>query len=78
MKIQLKDPNEFRKMLLVHGYSQRGLAEKIELSSPYLNQIINGERCPSAKVAKKIVDEMGIKFEDIFFIGDACKSEQQM
>lgn len=76
MKITLANANEFRKMLLVNGYSQRSMANKIQVSSPYLNQIINGERCPSAKVAKKIVDELGIKFEDIFFIDDACKSEQ--
>jgi DNA-binding XRE family transcriptional regulator len=76
MKINLVNAYEFRKMLLVNGYSQRSLAKKIQISNPYLNQIIHGERCPSAKVAKKIVDELGIKFEDIFFIDVACKSEQ--
>lgn len=76
MKINLRDTNEFRKMLLANGYSQRILAKRIQVSPPYLNQIINGERYPSAKVAKKIVDELRIKFEDIFFIDDACKSKQ--
>lgn len=76
MKIQLRDPNEFRKILLVNGYSQRSFAKKIQVSDPYLNQIINEERCPSAKIAKKIVDGLGMKFEDIFFIEDACNSKQ--
>lgn len=76
MKIHLRNPNEFREILLVNGYSQRSLAERIEVSSPYLNQIINEERYPSPKVAKKITEELGIKFEDIFFIDIACKSER--
>lgn len=76
MKIHFKDLNEFRKMLLINGYSQRSFAMKIEVSSPYITQIVNGERYPSAKTAKKIADGLGVTFEDIFFIDDANSSEQ--
>ena len=31
------------------------------------NQIINGERFPSPRIAKRISEELGAKFEDIFF-----------
>ncbi len=76
MKVNLKDPYTFKKILIIKGYSQRKLAKAIDLSTPYLNQIVNGERNPSAEVAKKIVDKLEMKFEDIFFIDDACKSYQ--
>lgn len=77
MKVHLKDPNHFKKLLIIKGYSQSKLAKSIELSTPYLSQIINGERHPSGEVAKKIVDQLEIKFEDIFFIKDAYKSYQE-
>ena len=76
MKVTLKDSNEFKKLLLQKGYSQRSFAEATEISSPYFNQIINEERFPSGKVAKKIVDVLELNFDDIFFIDDACKSYQ--
>lgn len=76
VKIYLKDPKEFRKVLLLKGHSQRTFAELVEITPPYLNQIVNGERFPSGKVAKKIVDVLEMEFEDIFFINDACKSYQ--
>jgi transcriptional regulator with XRE-family HTH domain len=77
MKIHLKNPNELKKILLQKGYSQRSFAESTEISSPYFNQIINEERFPSGKVAKRIVDQLDMNFEDIFFIDDACKSYHQ-
>lgn len=71
MKITLIDPNEFRKLLMSSGYSQRTFAETCEISTPYINQIINGEKFPSGKIAKKIVDVLELEFSDIFFINDA-------
>lgn len=76
MKIKLKDPYEFKRMLIVNGFSQTELAKAIEVTPPYLNQIVNEERFPSAKIAKKISSILGLKFGDIFFIDDACKSYQ--
>lgn len=76
MKIKLKNSNEFKKILLINGYSQAGLAKEIEITAPYLNLIVNEERFPSAKIAKKITHQLGLNFDDIFFIEDACKSYQ--
>lgn len=77
MKVTLIDSKEFKKLLLQKGYSQRSFAEVTEISSPYFNQIVNGDRSPSGKVAKKIVDALEMTFEEIFFIDDACKSYQE-
>jgi hypothetical protein len=38
------------------GIHKEVLQKSTEISSPYFNQIINEERFPSGKVAKKIVD----------------------
>lgn len=76
MLIVFKDPDEFRKKLLVSGYSSRSFATQVGLSSPYFSQIINNKRNPSGKVAKKIVDELSVAFDDIFFIQGVSKSDQ--
>lgn len=74
MRIEIRDPVEFQKLLLKSGYSQRSFAKKINRSPSYINQIINGKRNPSGKVAKDIADTLGVNFDAIFFIQDACKS----
>ncbi|SDM18271.1 helix-turn-helix transcriptional regulator [Bacillus sp. OK048] len=72
MKIKLKDPTEFKKMLIINGFSQTELAKAIEVTPPYINQIVNEERSPSAKIAKRISTNLGVDFNDIFFIDSAC------
>jgi DNA-binding XRE family transcriptional regulator len=76
LKIKLKNPMEFKKLMIVKGFSQADLAKAVEITPPYLNQIVNEERFPSAKTAKKISNVFGVEFADIFFISDACKSYQ--
>jgi DNA-binding XRE family transcriptional regulator len=68
MKIKLKNPVELKKMLILNGLTQTDFAKIIEVTLPYFNQIINEERNPSPKIAKKIVEELALNFEDIFFI----------
>lgn len=60
------------------GYSLRDLAEKINLSNGYLCQIENNQRHPSPKTAKLIHNALGVDFDKIFFIDNACKSEQNI
>lgn len=74
MKVKLKDTDEFKKILMLKGISQRDLAEAVEVAPAYISQIVNGARNPSSKLAKKVTDFLGLKFDEIFFISDACKS----
>ncbi|MDF2902403.1 MAG: family transcriptional regulator [Bacillus sp. (in: firmicutes)] len=76
MVIVFKNPEDFRKKLLTNGHSLRSFASLVGLSSPYFSQIINNKRNPSGKVAKKIVDELSLAFDDIFFIQDVSKSDR--
>lgn len=77
MVIKIKNADEFKKMLIVKGFTQRSLARHIDISEPYANQIVNGERNPGPQIAKKITEALEVEFDDIFFIQDACKSYQK-
>lgn len=74
MKIKIKDPLELRKSLLTKGYSLRSFSESISISSGYFSQLLNEDRCPSGKIARRIADELNADFDDIFFIENACCS----
>jgi transcriptional regulator with XRE-family HTH domain len=76
LRIKLKDPNALKKLLIVNGFSQKEFAEGVEVTPAFLSQIVNEERYPSAKTAKKIADHFKLDFDDIFFIDDDCKSYQ--
>lgn len=76
MTIKLKDAAAFRMTLILKGYSFNEFARKAGISGPYVSQIANGTRNPSAKIAKKISSTLEVEFDDIFFVDNACKSYQ--
>jgi transcriptional regulator with XRE-family HTH domain len=55
-------------MLIERGFSQRQFSKNIGTSETYLSQIINNKKSPSPAIAKKIVDQLGVEFQDIFTI----------
>lgn len=72
MKIILKDIGKFHELLLRKGFTKRALGRRAGISEVYAQQIANGDRNPSAKVAKKICESLEVEFDDIFFIVGAC------
>ncbi|MDN4525363.1 helix-turn-helix domain-containing protein [Fictibacillus fluitans] len=70
MKIKLKNAHDFKKLLIKSGYTNSSFAQKIDVSSAYVNQIVNEKSFPSPQVAKKITEELEIDFDTIFFIDD--------
>lgn len=76
MLIKLKNQNDFRKVIIIKGYSLNSFAKEAGISGPYMAQIANGTRNPSAKVAKKISNALQVEFDEIFFVEIACKSYQ--
>lgn len=78
MKIKLRSANDFKKMLLMKGYSQRGLGRAVDISEAYASQIANGLRSPGPEIAKRIVDLLEEDFNDIFFIDGDDKSNQKL
>lgn len=73
MQIALKDKSEFKRLIAIKGYSQRGLSRTIGVSEPYVNQIANGERHPSPQVAKN-TELLEKRFDDIFITVNNNKS----
>lgn len=76
MKIILKDVDAFKLLLLQNGYTQRSYGRAIGISGPYAHQISNGTRNPGPKIAKDTSKLLGVEFDDIFFVEDAYKSDQ--
>lgn len=76
MIIKFIDVGDFNKRLISLGHSQRSFAKEVGVSVPHFNQIINGNRNPSPKIAKKICDGMGTGFDEIFFVNSDNKSYQ--
>lgn len=68
MKIILKDSRSFNELIMRKGYSKNRLSKAVEMSQPTIVQISNGTRNPSPFVAKKIMDALGVDFDDLFEI----------
>lgn len=77
MIVKIKDPEGLKKLLITKGYSMNSFAKEVDISSPYICQLLKEERYASGKVAKKISDGLGLKFEEIFFIDVACSSKRR-
>lgn len=75
-QIKLKNSSDFNSTMIKNGFTQRSLAKAAGISDTTLNMLINGKRCVSATVSKKIVKAIGCQFDDIFFIINDCKSDQ--
>ncbi|PQP89679.1 helix-turn-helix transcriptional regulator [Paenibacillus sp. AR247] len=68
MRIKLKDPVEFEKMLIRRGFSKKAFAEAANIGQVTALQISNGDRNPSPRIAKRICDTLEVEFDDIFEI----------
>lgn len=68
MKIRLRDKESFAELLIRKGFTKRALATAAGIGQPTLVQISNGIRRPSPTTAKRILDTLGVEFDDIFVI----------
>lgn len=68
MKIVIKDTESVRKDVLKRGMNMRQFAERVDITQHYWSNIMNGKRYPSAAVAKRIADELGKSFQEVFYI----------
>lgn len=66
MKIVIKDTEAIRKDILKRGLNMRQFAERVDITQHYWSNIMNGKRYPSAAVAKRIADELGKPFPEVF------------
>jgi len=69
LKAKLKAP-VVRRFLARKNRSQNWLARKMEISSGYLSQMLNGTRNPSPRVRERIMDVFEAHdFDDLFIVG---------
>lgn len=66
IKFELIDSDKIKREIAIKGYSYRSFSRKIGISHSYLSQILNRKKMPSAPVAKKISEGLGINIEDFF------------
>lgn len=75
MKITCKS-DKLSELLMRNGDNLRSFSRDAGISSPYMSQLIKGSRNPSPKMAKRICECLKVKFDDIFFIDNGYKSNQ--
>jgi DNA-binding XRE family transcriptional regulator len=68
MKIKLKNTRSFNELIIKKGFSKNSLSKATQLGQPTIVQISNGLRNPSPVTAKRIVDVLGVEFDEIFKI----------
>lgn len=66
--LELIDPVKVRLLIAKTGKSLREYSKMIGISQPYLSQILSKKNNPSATVAYKIADGLGLEIQDIFLI----------
>jgi hypothetical protein len=68
MRTYLKNKT-LQKILIRKNKSQNWFAHRIEVSTGYMSQLMDGSRCPSPKVREKIMNNLpDYGFDDLFAI----------
>ena len=68
MKTYLKN-RVMQKILIRKNKSQNWFAHRIEVSTGYMSQLMDGSRCPSPMVREKIMNTLPeYSFDDLFTI----------
>ena len=68
MKIYIRN-KEVKKILVRKNKSQNWFAHKLEISSGYMSQLMDGSRNPSPKLRERIMKKLPEqKFDDLFEI----------
>lgn len=77
-KVKVQDPKRFLKLIISKGFSVRKLAREAGLANTTIQLMATGDRSGcSPATAAKILNVLGAEFNDVFFIEDADKSNQE-
>ncbi|WP_064202821.1 helix-turn-helix transcriptional regulator [Brevibacillus brevis] len=68
MKIHLKDQEQFEELLIRRGHSKRSFAAAAGIGQVTALQIVNGDRNPSPRIAKRISDVLEVEWDELFVI----------
>ena len=69
-----------REVLIRKGLTATSMAAVAGIGTVTALQVCNGSRSPSPRIAKKIVDSLGVEFDDVFEIvhEEASKSDEDI
>lgn len=68
MSIKLKDPKQFRQMIIKKGLTQRELSNLVGASEHHIGQMIVSNRNVGPGTAARICATIDVPFEEIFII----------
>ncbi|WP_289138186.1 helix-turn-helix transcriptional regulator [uncultured Brevibacillus sp.] len=68
MKIKVKDLEYLNVLIIQKGFNKTDFAKMIQLSQPMTIQITKGDRSPSPKTARRIVETLECEWEELFEI----------
>lgn len=74
--VMIKDIDEFIEKIVTKGLSYRELAKRTNSNPTTITLLAKGERNPSPKLAVNICKALNCQFDDIFFINNDDKSNQ--
>lgn len=74
MKIAVKDVQNLNTLIIMKGFNKTDFSKEIKLSQPMTIQIVNGDRSPSPKTAKRICEILEVPFAEIFSIEHTAKA----
>ena len=67
LKVKLNS-SAVQRAMAKRNMSQNMLAMRVGISSGYISQLMCGTRCPSPMVRQRILDVLGLDFDDVFVI----------
>ncbi len=67
LKVKLKK-EKVERLMIRRNLSQNSLAKRIEVSSGYMSQLMNGIRCASPQVRTKLQHTFNRGFDELFEI----------
>lgn len=74
MKIKVKNTGELTKLIFMKGFNKSEFGTAIGMSQSLTNAIVNGDRNPSPKTAKRICEVLECGWQDVFaFEGGDCE-----
>lgn len=76
--VLVKEKDKLIEKIVENGYSYRQLADKVGISQTSISLILKGERNPSPENAVKICNVLKCQFNDIFFVNNDYKSNQNV
>jgi transcriptional regulator with XRE-family HTH domain len=66
MVVAIVKTDKLAELMYRKGWTRRHLAKAAGIGEVTAQQVVNGKRNPSPPVAKKIVDALGVEFDEIF------------